>query len=160
MSNYFTDGSASPNPGPGGFAVIKNGAPYIIGGEPADSTVSRDNTTNIRMEGRALLAAFTDIANHDDNTATVTTDSEFWINVLTKWAPVWASKNWAKRGGIKNLDIVKPLFQQWRAVEKMGVRLIWTRGHVGTEQNELADQWANEARRRELIGVELVTESH
>ena len=156
MSNYFTDGSASPNPGPGGFAVIKNGAPYIIGGEPVNSEISRDSTTNIRMEGLALLTAFADIANRSDNDATVTTDSEFWINVLTKWAPVWASRNWVKKGGIKNLDIVQPLFEQWQTVEKMGVRLMWTRGHVGTELNELADRWANEARRRETVGTKLV----
>lgn len=60
MISYFTDGSASPNPGPGGFAVIKNGAPFIIGGEPEDSPVPRDNTTNIRMEARAILSGMDD----------------------------------------------------------------------------------------------------
>lgn len=47
---YYTDGSASPNPGPGGYAVIKNGRPHILGSEPAP-------TTNIRMEGKAIIAA-------------------------------------------------------------------------------------------------------
>jgi len=153
MLSYFTDGSASPNPGPGGFAVIKKGAPYLIGGEPENSAVSRDATTNIRMEGFALAAALGDFCDSGENAATITTDSEFWINVLTKWAPAWARNNWTKKGGIKNLDIVRPLFATWIKAEKLGAKLAWTRGHVGTELNELADEWANEARRREIRGV-------
>lgn len=31
MTTYYTDGSASPNPGPGGFAVIRDLQPYIWG---------------------------------------------------------------------------------------------------------------------------------
>ena len=31
------------------------------------------------------------------------------------------------------------------------VKLIWTRGHVGTEMNELADNWANKAREGETL---------
>jgi hypothetical protein len=38
MIIYYTDGSASPNPGPGGFAVIKNGAPHILGSEEGETT--------------------------------------------------------------------------------------------------------------------------
>ena len=56
MITYYTDGSASPNPGPGGFAVIRDGAPYIVGGEEAAIT------TNIRMEGLAIKAALEDAA--------------------------------------------------------------------------------------------------
>ena len=134
MIVYYTDGSASPNPGPGGFAVIKNGVPHILGSEEGD-------TTNIRMEGKAIIAALQD-ANGDE--AQIHTDSEFWINVITKWAPGWEAKGWKKKGGeIKNLDIVKevyPLYQQSNAT------LVWVRGHNGHELNELADEWANKAR--------------
>ncbi len=135
MIIYYTDGSASPNPGPGGFSVIKNGAPHILGSEDGD-------TTNIRMEGKAIVAALKD-ANGKE--AEIFTDSEFWINVITKWAPNWETKGWTKKGGeIKNLDIVKevyPLFQSSQAV------LTWVRGHEGDEGNEMADEWANNARK-------------
>ena len=47
MITYYTDGSASPNPGPGGFAVIRDLQPWILGSEDGE-------TTNIRMEGKAL----------------------------------------------------------------------------------------------------------
>lgn len=134
MIEYYTDGSASPNPGPGGFAVIRDGQPHILGSEEGD-------TTNIRMEGLAIVAALEDAAGAP---CQIRTDSEFWINVITKWAPGWAAKGWKKKGGdIKNLDIVQkvyPLYQDSQA------ELIWVRGHVGTELNELADEWANKAR--------------
>lgn len=145
MISYFTDGSASPNPGPGGFAVIKNGQPYMIGGEAADSPVDRSNTTNIRMEAMAILTAMTDA---DGEPCQITTDSEFWINVLTKWAPTWQRNGWKKKTGpIKNLDLVQKLYNLY---DPDTIKLVWTRGHVGTELNELADHWANEARKRGL----------
>jgi ribonuclease HI len=135
MIIYYTDGSASPNPGPGGYAVIKDGQPYLVGGEPSGA-----ETTNIRMEGLAILTALKDA---DGASCEIKTDSEFWVNVLTKWAPTWQKNNWTKKGGIKNLDIVQPLFEMYK---KSQAKLTWTRGHVGTELNELADDWANQAR--------------
>lgn len=139
MIIYYTDGSAVPNPGPGGFAVIKDMQPHILGGEPGE-------TTNIRMEGKAIIAALEDAAGAP---CEIRTDSEFWINVITKWAPGWEAKGWKKKGGeIKNLDIVQevyPLYQQSQAT------LTWVRGHVGHEGNELADMWANKAREGERL---------
>lgn len=134
MTIYYTDGSASPNPGPGGFAVIKDGFPYILGSEAGE-------TTNIRMEGKALIAALKDAGGAK---VEIYSDSEFWINVLTKWAANWQKKGWQKKGGeIKNLDIVKELYPLYVASQ---AKLIWVRGHVGTKLNELADTWANKAR--------------
>ena len=134
MIIYYTDGSASPNPGPGGFAVIKDLKPHILGSEDGQ-------TTNIRMEGKALIAAIQDAG---DDSAEVYTDSEFWINVVTKWAPGWQARGWTKKGGeIKNLDIVQELFELYT---NSNVDLKWVRGHEGDEGNELADEWANKAR--------------
>ena len=121
----WTDGSADPNPGPGGYAVIESGKPVRLGREA--------NTTNIRMEGAALTAAME-----------IWTDSQFWVNVLTQWAKGWEARGWTKKGGeIKNLPMVKKL---WELYNKYPVELHFTRGHVGTEMNELADKWANKAR--------------
>ncbi|MCL1840053.1 ribonuclease HI [Candidatus Saccharibacteria bacterium] len=133
MKEFFTDGSAVPNPGVGGFAVICDGVPVALGREKV--------STNIRMEALALLSAY-DLAGVGD---VIYTDSEFWINVLTKWAPVWERNGWVKKGGeIKNLDLVKKLYTIFK--RKAGVELRFTRGHVGTRGNELADDWANKAR--------------
>jgi len=139
MKQFYTDGSAIPNPGEGGFAVICEGRPVALGGEK--------NSTNIRMEACALIAAF-GLAEAGD---VIITDSEFWINVVTKWAPSWERNGWKKKSGeIKNLDLVQELFTVYKS--KPGVKLEWTRGHVGTEGNEMADEWANKAR----AGVRIV----
>lgn len=137
MIIYYTDGSCEPNPGTGGFAVIRDMKPHVLGGE--------DESTNIRMEGKAIIAALKD-ANGEE--CIIHTDSEFWINVITKWSIAWEKNGWKKKGGeIKNLDIVKevcPLYRESRAT------LQWVRGHNNDEGNELADHWANEARKQHL----------
>lgn len=138
MKILWTDGSAEPNPGLGGFAVIEvknNGSskPVVLGSE--------EESTNIRMEGKALIAA---IEYAGDEGCEIHTDSEFWINVLTKWAPTWAAHGWKKKSGpIKNLEIVQEL---WELYNKYPVVLKWVKGHVGIECNEMADEWANKAR--------------
>ena len=142
MKILWTDGSASPNPGPGGYAVIeeKNGEyqPVALGRETESS--------NIRMEGFAMIAA---IKFAGDEPCEIHSDSEFWINVLTKWAPTWKANGWTKKTGpIKNLEIVKELFELY---ETHDVKLVWVRGHVGTELNELADEFANKARKGLIV---------
>jgi ribonuclease HI len=140
MTTYYTDGSASPNPGPGGFAVILDGKPVVLGGEPGGG-----ETTNIRMEGFAIIAA---LKTADGKPCEIYTDSEFWINVITKWSLAWEANGWKKKGGeIKNLDIVQEVCPLYRAAQ---AKLVWVRGHVGDKGNELADHWANEARKQRL----------
>jgi ribonuclease HI len=136
MTIYYTDGSASPNPGPGGFSVIRDNKPAVLGGEPSGAI-----TTNIRMEGLAIIAALKDAAGEP---CEIYTDSEFWINVITKWSIPWEANGWKKKGGeIRNLDIVQEAVPLYKASK---AKLIWVRGHVGDPGNELADHWANKAR--------------
>ena len=142
MKVLWTDGSASPNPGPGGFAVIEDGKPVVLGCEK--------DSTNIRMEGKAMIAA---MKYAGEEGCEIHSDAEFWINVLTKWASGWKAKGWKKsKGEIKNLDIVQELYGLYEELMRKGkVKLVWVRGHVGTEMNELADEWANRARRGETL---------
>ena len=134
MRVFYTDGSCSPNPGPGGFAVIENGKPVALG--------SDKNSTNIRMEAMALIAAMK-LAGSEP--CEIRTDSEFWINVVTKWAKGWEAKGWKKstKGEIQNLELVKEAYQLYNSTK---TTLIWVRAHVGNDGNELADEWANKAR--------------
>ena len=137
MVIYYTDGSASPNPGPGGFAVICDAKPVRLGHEP--------HTTNIRMEGCALIAV---LEYAKGKPCTVYTDSEFLINVITKWSIGWEANGWKKKGGeIKNIDLVQKACELYKSSQ---AKLTWVRGHVGDPGNELADEWANKAREQKL----------
>lgn len=134
MITYYTDGSASPNPGPGGYAVILDGKPVALGSEKGE-------TTNIRMEGKAIIAAINHAAGKE---CTIYSDSQFWINVITVWAKGWEQNGWKKKGGeIKNLDIVQEVYPLYHA---SNAKLEWVRGHADDENNILADEWANKAR--------------
>jgi len=143
MITYYTDGSCSPNPGPGGFAVVKDTELVVTGHEPM--------STNIRMEGRAIIAALNDACGED---CQIFSDSEFWVNVLTRWSDGWENNGWSKKNGdIKNLDLVQ---EAHRLHKQSKAKLIWVRGHVGNASNELADQWANKAREDRLTGKFLI----
>ncbi|MCA9329298.1 ribonuclease HI [Candidatus Saccharibacteria bacterium] len=138
MITYYTDGSCSPNPGPGGFAVIREMKPVVLGKDR--------NSTNIRMEGLAIISALKD-ANME--ACQIFTDSEFWINVVTKWANGWRANGWKKKNGqIKNIDIVKEIFELY---SESNATLTWVRGHADDQGNILADEWANRARMGEVI---------
>jgi len=142
MITYYTDGSCEPNPGKGGFAVIEvdesGMRPVVLGSE--------GESTNIRMEGQALIAA---LKHADGRECEIYSDSEFWIKVITIWSLPWEANGWKKKGGpIKNLDIVQevvPLYKTSKAT------LIWVRGHNNDPGNEMADEWANKARRGEKL---------
>ena len=138
MKILWTDGSASPNPGPGGYAVLE-----VVDGEAQPVALGREvRSSNIRMEGLAMIAG---IKYAGEEGCEIHSDSEFWINVLTKWAPTWQANGWKKKTGpIKNLEIVQELYELYC---KYPVKLVWVRGHVGNELNEMADEWANRARK-------------
>lgn len=145
MKTYYTDGSCSPNPGPGGFSVIevttKNNELKM---EPVRLGWGKDST-NIRMEGLALIAA---LEHANGSICEIYTDSEFWINVITKWSLAWEANGWQKKGGIKNLDIVQAVCPLYRS---SNAKLTWVRGHNNDPGNEKADEWANKARQDKLV---------
>lgn len=134
MRVLWTDGSALPNPGKGGFAVIEDGKLVSYG--------SAELTTNIRMEGEAIYAAM-EYAKDDE--CEIRTDSEFWVKVLTKWAKVWEARGW-KTGSNKSVANEELVRRVWEKFKMGKFSIYWIRGHAGTSGNELADKWANEAR--------------
>lgn len=134
---YHTDGSCEPNPGPGGYAVIRDLKPHLVGCERL--------STNNRMEGMAIIEALRDA---DGQPCVIHTDSQLWINIVTKWAKGWERKGWKKSNGeIKNLELVKQAHELYLGSR---ARLEWVRGHNGNEGNEMADLWASVAREQRL----------
>src|ERR1044071_9026415 len=97
---YYTDGSCNLATGEGGCAVVLNDQVIWMGFE-------RPPTTSNRMEGMAIIAA---LKHADGRPCLIFTDSQLWVNILTKWAPKWERLGWQRPGKnktIANLDLVK-----------------------------------------------------
>ena len=105
------------------------------------------DTTNNRMELRALIAAFQMLP--EDAVAEVRTDSRLCVDTITKWAPGWEQKGWKKKTGpIKNLELVQELLALYRSRPKC--TLVWIAAHSGNRWNEYADSLATSWMRDEL----------
>lgn len=94
-------------------------------------------TTNIRMEGLAIIAALKDSRSLP---CEIRTDSKFWIDAMTSWIHGWRKRQFKN---VKNLDIVTDM-EYWLKISD--ATFVHVRGHQGEPGNELADQWANKAR--------------
>lgn len=142
-SGAFTDGSAVPNPGRGGW-----GAVWVKDGEViAQKHGHAPKTTNNRMELTALIEAFQLLP--EDATVTIHTDSRLCVDTITKWAPNWERNGWKKKSGeIKNLELVQELLTLYRA--HPNCTLQWIAAHSGNRWNEYADSLATAWMREEL----------
>ncbi|MBW3605345.1 MAG: ribonuclease HI [Actinobacteria bacterium] len=132
LTGVFTDGSADPNPGPGGW-----GAVYVRDDQIVDEAHGSDpDTTNNRMELTALIAGF-DLVPTGERT-TVYSDSNYCVKMINEWADGWARNNWRRKSGpVKNLDLVKALYE--RAKDRPELTLRWIKAHDGSRWNEYAD---------------------
>ena len=128
----FTDGSAHPNPGPGGW-----GAVYVVGGEVvAAKHGASPQTTNNRMELTALIEGYDLVP--EGTPTTVYTDSKLCVDTITKWAAGWERNGWKRKAGpVQNLDLVKVLYAKAKARPEL--QLQWIAAHNGSRWNEYAD---------------------
>jgi len=136
----YTDGSAQPNPGPGGWGVV-----WVVDGRAAEERSGGEpHTTNNRMELTALIQAYRLLP--AGARAIVWTDSELCVKSMTQWAPGWERNGWKRKTGpIQNLELVQELYALVKARPELELR--WLRGHAGTRWNEHADQLATAAAR-------------
>lgn len=142
-TGIFTDGSAVPNPGQGGWGMV-----WVQAGEVLEQAHGHAaETTNNRMELTALIEAYKSLP--EDAEVTLHTDSRLCVDTITKWAPNWERNGWKKKGGeIKNLELVQELLALHRA--HSGCRLEWIAAHSGNRWNEYADSLASAWRREQL----------
>lgn len=131
----FTDGACRGNPGPGGWGALLrcNGRERkLFGGEA--------QTTNNRMELQAAIESLR--ALKEPCEVTLTTDSAYVRDGITRWLPNWKQKGWktASRQPVKNVDL-------WQALDEQSLRhrikWHWVKGHSGHRENDIADQLAN-----------------
>ncbi|WP_414899511.1 ribonuclease HI [Sphingomonas flavalba] len=132
-----TDGACKGNPGPGGWgAIIRSGAreKTLSGGEAL--------TTNNRMELTAAIMALEALKR--PCRVTLTTDSRYVMDGLTKWIHGWRRNGWktADRKPVKNADLWQALVA---AAAPHTVEWAWVKGHAGHPDNERADTLASDA---------------
>lgn len=138
VDGVFTDGSASPNPGPGGWAAVLVADGTVV----AERSGADPDTTNNRMELTALLEGLTLVP--EGTPAVLYSDSQLAVRTINEWAPGWEARGWRRRTGpVENLDLVRPLVEALRERPELEVR--WIRAHVGHRWNEYADRLANRA---------------
>ena len=130
----FTDGACLGNPGPGGWGVLlrwRGSKKELSGGEA--------ETTNNRME---LMAAIQGLeALKRPGRVTLTTDSTYVKDGITKWIFNWKKNGWrsAVKKPVKNVDLWKRLDA---AVAVHNVNWRWVKGHAGHLENERVDNLA------------------
>lgn len=142
-SGVFTDGSSSPNPGPGGWGAVR-----VRAGEAVEERHGADpHTTNNRMELRAMIEGLSMVA--PDESAEIFSDSRLVVDTLTKWAAGWERRGWRRKDGeVKNLELVQRAYALLQ--QRPHVSLRWIRAHDGSRWNEYADALATAYMRDEL----------
>ena len=133
----FTDGACLGNPGPGGWGVLlrwRNEERELSGGEP--------DTTNNRMELMAAIQGLESLKRA--STVTLTTDSTYVKDGITKWIHGWKKKGWktAAKKPVKNVDLWQLLDA---ATADHTVDWRWVKGHSGHAENERVDELASAA---------------
>src|SRR5258708_16976411 len=148
----YTDGGASPNPGPGGWGAVllfdKDGKVHereLSGGEP--------NTTNNRMELTAALEALKTLKQPCQ--VEFYTDSQYLKKGINEWMPDWKRTNF-KNGKIQNADLWQVLD---REVARHEISWHWVKGHAGDFYNERVDQLATAGRAKQVGASEPSVES-
>lgn len=140
----YTDGSAAPNPGPGGYAALLI---YPDGREEVLSGSQRHTTNNI-ME---LTAAISALERLDPALPVgIVTDSEYLKKGITEWLLSWEKRNWKTAAGKPVLN--RTLWMRLRELTRdRDVEWRWTRAHTGADSyNERVHQLANQARQLAL----------
>lgn len=130
----FTDGACKGNPGPGGWgALLRMGKTEreLCGGERL--------TTNNRMELMAAIRALEALKR--PCAVTLTTDSRYVMDGLTKWIKGWQKNGWktADKKPVKNAELWQALLAA-SAPHRIDWR--WVKGHAGHAENERVDKLA------------------
>jgi ribonuclease HI len=141
ITNLYTDGACSGNPGPGGWGTVAyfdDGSCHELGG--------RDGaTTNNRMEMQAAISALEFFAEtRQSGPCVLHTDSEYLIKGITQWVKGWKKKGWKTAAGkdVLNQDLWEKLDRlnnQVQAQIKTPVSWQHVRGHSGNVGNERCD---------------------
>jgi ribonuclease HI len=131
----FTDGACKGNPGPGGW-----GALLRMGGTEKELSGGEPQTTNNRMELTAAIKGLEALKR--PCRVTLTTDSRYVMDGLTKWIHGWRKNGWktADKKPVKNAELWQELLA---AAAPHRIDWKWVKGHAGHAENERVDQLAS-----------------
>ena len=130
----FTDGACSGNPGNGGW-----GASIEIDEKKIELSGSENNTTNNRMELKAVISALAYLRKKRD--IILFTDSKYVMKGIQEWIQKWKTNNWktSQKKTVKNKDLWVELDS---LTNKHSIQWEWVKGHSGNYGNEIADRLA------------------
>ncbi|UIJ44541.1 ribonuclease HI [Sphingomonas cannabina] len=132
-----TDGACKGNPGPGGW-----GAVLRFNGKEKELSGGERLTTNNRMELTAAIRGLEALTR--PCRVTLSTDSRYVMDGLTKWIHGWQRNGWrtADKKPVKNAELWQELLA---AAKPHKIDWIWVKGHAGHPDNERADRLASDA---------------
>ena len=130
----YTDGSCLGNPGPGGWGAI-----LVYGDVEKEMSGGEDNTTNNRMELLAAIMALEALKR--PVAVTLTSDSSYLKDGITKWIHGWKKNGWktAAKKPVANQDLWQRLDE---AITPHQINWQWVKGHAGHPMNERCDDLA------------------
>ena len=132
-----TDGACKGNPGPGGWGAL------IRAGDKEKELSGGDRlTTNNRMELTAAIEGLNALKR--PCRVTLSTDSRYVMDGLTKWIKGWQKNGWktAAKQPVKNADLWQALLD---AAAPHRIEWVWVKGHAGHPDNERVDKLASDA---------------
>lgn len=138
---FYTDGSAHPNPGPGGYGVVGVERDKVV------YTRSRQydgKVTNNEMEIKAILWVMLEFGRPSEwqQPPIVYSDSAYCVNTFNTWMFSWAKNNWIKsdKKTPENLELIQAYYDLYQKGYRIDLRKV--KGHAGNKFNELADDLA------------------
>lgn len=138
-----SDGSCSPNPGPGGWGVVIEGD---SDGYRRELRGTEPFTTNNRMELTGAIEALRSLS--EPCNVTLVTDSRYLQIGAQDWMYRWHRWNWTKqRKGGRDERVDVPNADLWREIWRLcaihNVIWKWTPGHGSCAENNRADALAS-----------------
>lgn len=139
-----TDGSCIGNPGPGGWAFVKQlwQGDHLL--QQAPLIGRKAEATNNQMELMAAIMAVEGVR-ESATPAVIRTDANYVLKGMTEWLPHWKANGWrSSKGLVENRDL-------WERLDAAcGAKAVYwekVKGHSGDHQNEIADTLAEGAAR-------------
>ena len=129
------DGSSLGNPGPAGWAWVISEDCWDAGGWPSGTNNLGELNAVLELLNATAQAGLADEDLH------ILADSQYAINVISKWSPGWKKRGWVKadKKPIKNLELIQEID---RAMQGRIITFEWVKGHAGHPLNERADDAA------------------